>query len=94
MTHWTRILAGSLLAASLLAGCGGAEGCDEFAEHLADVVAKEKGSALDDDMRAKMIKKTADSCAADPPSPETLECAKTADSTEAMKACEKKPDEG
>ena len=74
--------------ALLLTACGDKEGCTKFAEHLADVVAKEKGEAFSAELREKMVKKTVDSCLADPPTPEALQCALKAETSEAMKACD------
>jgi hypothetical protein len=81
---------GVLLLVPTLVGCGDKEGCRKLAEHLADVVTKEQGKPLPAELREKMVKRTLDSCVADPPSPEQLECALGAQSTEAMKACDPK----
>ena len=77
-----------LLLVPAFVGCGDKEGCRKLAGHLADVVAKEQGKPLPDEIREKMIRRTLDSCVADPPSPEQLECALRAETTEAMKACD------
>ena len=71
-----------------LTGCADRKACEDFAQHLAEVVAKEKGSELDATLRQKMIDKTIDSCIADPPSPQAMACAMKAESTEAMQACD------
>jgi hypothetical protein len=83
---------GALLVVPVLVGCGDKEGCTKLAEHLADVVAKERGKPLPEELRAKMVKRTFDSCVADPPTPEQLDCAIRAESTEAMKACDPEPE--
>lgn len=77
-----------LLATPFASGCGAPEGCDKFAQHLADVLAKEQGGSVPADVREKMIKKTTEACAAQPPDKAALECALAADSSKAMKACE------
>lgn len=74
-----------------LVGCGDKEGCRKLAEHLADVVDKEGDKPLPDDLREKMVKRTLDSCVADPPTPEQLDCALRAETTEAMKTCDPQP---
>jgi hypothetical protein len=81
-------LALGLLVSPLATGCGAPEGCDTFAEHLADVLAKEQGGTVPADVREKMVKKTTEACAAQPPSKDALDCAMKADSSKAMKACE------
>lgn len=91
MTHRTMgMWMAGVFAAMALAGCGDAK-CDEYGEHLADVVMKEakaKGDPVADDKRAEIVKKTAEACNAEPPKKEQLECAMAADSTKAMKKCE------
>jgi hypothetical protein len=84
----TALRLGALLLAPVLVGCGDKEGCIELAEHLTDVVAEERGKPLPDELRQKMVKRTLDSCVADPPSAEQLECALATRSTEAMKKCD------
>ena len=83
-------LAGFALA---LPACGAAEGCEDFANHLADVASKESPTQVDDETRAKMVKKTLDSCNAAPPKKEALDCALKAQTIKDMKACEGGADE-
>lgn len=78
----------ALALALALPGCGGGEGCEDFANHLADIATKEASNPVDDQMRAKMVKKTLDSCSASPPNKEALDCAMKAQTIAAMKACE------
>jgi hypothetical protein len=85
-------LALGVLFVPVLVGCGDKEGCTKLAEHLADTVAQERGKPLPDELRAKMVKRTYDSCVADPPTSEQLACALAADSTEAMKKCDPEPE--
>ena len=42
--------------------------CGEFAEHVVKVVVKEKGEEVPEDIQKKMLEKTTEDCAADPPS--------------------------
>lgn len=88
--HLRLALAASLFAL-LGAGCGGGEGCDEFATHLADVLAKENGT-VPAEVREKMIKKTTESCSASPPPKESLDCAMKASTSAQMRACEAAPE--
>lgn len=78
----------SFMLVLLLPACADDTECKAFAEHVADVVANEKGEAVDAEMRAKMVKQTAESCAAEPPSKAALDCAIAAKSSEAMKKCD------
>ena len=96
--HTTRRLNHSLVAlalvaassAALMSACADTDTCQKFADHLADVVAKEAGDKqVSAENRDKMIKNTFETCVAEKPKKEQLECAIKADSTEAMKACEK-----
>ena len=82
------LLALSLSTVALATGCGAPEGCEEFAQHLADVLAQEQSGTVPADVREKMIKKTTEACAAQPPSKDALACAMKADTSTAMKACE------
>jgi hypothetical protein len=82
----------AFLTVPVLVGCGDKEGCRKLSEHLTEVVEKERGEPLPDGLREKMAKRTFDSCVADPPTPEQLECALGAQSTEAMKACDPEPE--
>ncbi|MEM9454716.1 MAG: hypothetical protein AAGF11_11090 [Myxococcota bacterium] len=87
MDKW---MAGVVVAMALV-GCDN-EKCADLGEHMADLVfeeAKVAGHAVADDKRAEIVKKTTDACNAEPPEPEHLDCALKADSTEAMKQCEK-----
>jgi hypothetical protein len=70
------------------AGCTDDTQCKAFAEHVADVVTGEKDKPVDPEVREKMVKKTTESCVAEPPSKEALDCALAAESTEAMKKCD------
>ncbi len=72
----------------VLPACGGGEGCEDFANHLADVASKESPTPVDDETRTKMIKKTLDSCNAAAPKKEALDCAMKAQTIKDMKACE------
>lgn len=76
------------LLAPLATGCGDKEGCTKLAQHLTDVVEQERGKELGAELREKMINKTIDSCLAEPPGPEALQCALKASSSEAMKKCD------
>lgn len=86
----TPLLALTIFIAVLVpaSGCGAPEGCEAFAEHLADVLAKEQGTKVAADVREKMVKKTVESCAAQPPDKAALDCAIKAETSAAMKACE------
>ena len=78
--------------ALVLPACGGGEGCEDFANHLADVASKEAPAPVDDEMRAKMVKKTLDSCNAAAPKKDALDCAMKAQTIKEMKACEGGPE--
>ncbi len=87
----TRILTSLLAAPLLLAlapGCAGDDRCQRFAEHLADVLAQERGGEVSAENREKMIKATAKTCGDTKPKPETLDCALKAETSEAIKACQ------
>ena len=82
---------GLALALSALApGCADTEGCQKFAEHLADVIAKEQADTkISAESRDKLIKNTAETCVADKLPPEAVECGIKAETSEAIKACDK-----
>jgi hypothetical protein len=82
---------GFIVACGLgLGGCdeGDDDGCARFAEHLADVLQREKGGEIDPELRAKMVHKTTASCAESPPDPKTLACALAARDSAGIKACD------
>ena len=85
----TPLLAAPLLLALTASGCAGDDRCQRFAEHRADVLAKEKGESSAEN-REKMIKATAKTCGDTKPKPETLDCALKAETSAAIKACQPK----
>ena len=62
--------------------------CGEFAEHVVKVVVKEKGEEVPEDIQKKMLEKTTEDCAADPPSESQFKCGLEAQTTKDMKACD------
>ena len=87
----TRTIATMFALALATTACkGDTAACENFAKHLAEVLVKEKssqGGAVSDDLKAKMIKKTTDSCMAAPPTADQLACAMKAETSEAITAC-------
>jgi hypothetical protein len=71
-------------------GCDENEDCEKLATHLADVLVAEKGEQPKAELRDKMIRKTTEECTKSPPSPEALECAMAASTSEAIKECDSK----
>lgn len=79
-----------VITAVTLCGCGN-EKCAQLGEHMADLAiaeAKSAGDPVADDKRADIVKKTTDSCNADPPEDEKLDCALKAETTKAVKLCD------
>ena len=78
-----------LLATLLLSGCDDNKQCEAFANHLAEVLGANAAQPVSEETKAKMIKKTTESCIADPPSKASLDCALKAQTADAIKACDK-----
>jgi hypothetical protein len=77
-----------VLCAAPLVGCADKQKCQQFAEHVVDVVAQEAARQVSGEEREKMVKKTGESCVAEPPSPEALDCALAAKTSEAINKCD------
>jgi hypothetical protein len=93
-THKLPLLA-ALLLAPLGSGCADTSSCEAFAEHLAEIAAKENpNNQLSADNRAKLIKNTTETCVSKKIDNNDLECALKAETSAAMKACEQPKADG
>lgn len=83
-----KLIAGLALS-TLVFGCDANPKCEQLAQHITDVIAKEKGEDVPQEAKDKSKKDILDACNTEAPPEAVLDCSLKAQTRDALVECDK-----